>query len=156
MFRLTSECFILSYFHNMTGLQKHTYTLIHTRTHRGIRRRTPQDTSKDTSQTHTHAHIHDRQCLTNRYALTHTITHIHTHTLTICEFLWLQSQKVGWIFVATGIRHTRTHTICVHTLCPLFPRVFPPPSHLNRWSVKMSAVMDGSGPQDLYNVYLPV
>ena len=32
---------------------------------------------------------------------------------------------------------------------------FSPPSHLQRWSAKTTAVMDGSRPQDLYNVYLP-
>jgi len=95
------------------------------------------------------------QCLTNRYALTRTNTHIHTPTLTICEFLWLQSQKVGWIFVTTGIRHTLTHTICVHQLLLVnSPRGFFSTSHLYRWLVNTTAVMDGSGPQDLYNVYL--
>ena len=87
------------------------------------KRRTPQDTPKDTLHTHNHTHIHARQCFTNRYALTHTNTHICAHTLTICEFLWLQS----WIFVTTGIRHTLSHTMCVH---PLRSSVHLPPSRI--------------------------
>jgi len=43
----------------------------------------------------------------------------------------------------------------------LHPLVLPPPSrislpsHLYRWSAKTTAVMDGSGPHNRYNVYLP-
>ena len=36
--------------------------------------------------THKHTHIHARQCLTNRYALTHKHAHTHTHTLTTASF----------------------------------------------------------------------
>jgi len=69
----------------------------------------------------------------------------------------IESQKVVDDFVTTGIRHALTHTICVHPLCLFAPPpspAFSPPSHLYRWSAKMTVVMDGSGLQALYNVYL--
>ena len=76
----------------------------------------------------------------------------------------MQSQKGCESFVPSGIRRTLTHTICVNLLYPLAlppPPAFSPPSHLGargkrrdfrpgaRWPSKTTAVMDGSGPQDL-------
>jgi len=145
---LTSARFILSYFHIMTGLHKYTETLIHT--HRHTYEDTHPKTRTKTRRTQINARTYkSRQCITKHW---HLQTRTYTHTLTICEFLWLQSQKVGWISVATGIRHTLTHTMCMHPLS----LAFSPLSHLYRWSANMTAVMDASGPQDFCNVFLPV
>ena len=84
-------------------------TTIHTHTH--IRTRTPKDTAKnmaeDTAQTHKHTHIHARQCLTNRYVLTHTNTHIHTHTYNMRAFEIAVSD--GWVDFCNHRSQTYSH-----------------------------------------------
>jgi len=146
-----------NYFHNMTGLHKYTHINTHTQTH--IRRRTPKDTPKGTLHTHKHTHIHARQCVANRYALTHTNMHIHTYTHTHLQY----ASFCDW--VAEGCKYFFRHRYqtCFHphylrasTASFVAPHpAFSPPSHLYRWSAKMTAVMDGSELQDFHNVYLP-
>jgi len=65
-----------------TWIIVHTHLHAHTQTH--IRRRTPKDTPKDTLHAHEHTHVRAWHCVANRYALTHTNMHVHTHTVTIC------------------------------------------------------------------------
>ena len=85
-----------------------------------------------------------------------------------CTLSWLNVLlRVFEIAVSQGVREFCTHRyqICSqsHYLCPSTvssgpstpPAKFSPPSHLRRYSANTTVVMDGSGPHDPCNVYLP-
>jgi len=83
----TSACFMMSYFHNMTGLHKCTQTSI--RTHRHTYEDAPPKTRPTTPCTHidTHTYTPDSALPTDTTPRHWTHRHAHTHTQTCnCEF----------------------------------------------------------------------